>query len=159
MYITTSRKPSRSTRRFIGIFAGFLNSIYENRGKKSIDEIVERAGFLGQNRIVIVYEKDGLPKRLSFMSINKYWDWLYPELELHIQPNDILNVEEARKIKRINKEVLLTGNDSKRYEHLFDFEEPETDDVITFKIEKGKMSFKYKNHKLAIKFSSVEKKE
>ncbi|MBI5228755.1 hypothetical protein HY991_01495 [Candidatus Micrarchaeota archaeon] len=76
LYITTSRKPSQLTRRFVKWLEFLLEGEAENRGKRNIEEIAERARGKGFARILFVYEKKGNPERLCFYENG----WLEPEV-------------------------------------------------------------------------------
>jgi len=83
MYITTSRNPAGETRRFCRMLAGIIpGAIFENRGRKGIDKVAERARGMGKARALLVYEKNGRPCMLSFMEIGRGWRWLRPEIEV-----------------------------------------------------------------------------
>lgn len=140
MYVTTSRKCSQAVRTLARSFANLLNSTYENRGKKSIEDVVERARKLGMSRAVIIGESHGSPSSLSFIGIGKGWDWLR---EVRFRAKTI------PKIKRIKKEVLLVAG--KEWKDLFDFEEPRTDDVVNLQIKKNRMNISYKDNKLTLR--------
>ncbi len=67
IYITTSRKPSVLTRRLARWLVALLGGKTENRGKRSIAEIVERAGALGLSRVLVIGEDHGNPRKFSFL--------------------------------------------------------------------------------------------
>lgn len=77
IYITTSRKPSQLTRR-IARYLGRVFGTYENRGKRSMAEIVARANTAGYTRIMFMYEKKGNPSELSFYED----EWLEPLIKI-----------------------------------------------------------------------------
>jgi len=78
LYVTTSRKPSQQTRSLARWLARFLSGECENRGKRSLAEIVERAGNAGMKRLLFVYEFHGNPSELSFYEEG----WLSPVLKI-----------------------------------------------------------------------------
>jgi len=100
MYITTSRKPSDSTRVIARNISSFLNSTYENRGKKSVEDVVSRARLLGFRRVMVISESKGNPNKLSFISVDKGWDWMSPELLFSVATSQLKG-----KIGRLGKEV------------------------------------------------------
>jgi len=144
MYITTSRKPSDSTRVIARNISSFLNSTYENRGKKSIEDIVSRARLLGFRRVMLISESKGNPNKLSFISIDKGWDWMSPELLFSIPTSQLKG-----KIGRIGKEVSMHVKE-KDLANLFDIPEPTTDDTVTLSIQRDSIIFKYGPKKLTL---------
>lgn len=72
IYVTTSRKPSVLTRRLTRWLVALLGGKTENRGKRSIAEIVERAAALGISRVLVIGEDHGNPRKLSFLE-NGEW--------------------------------------------------------------------------------------
>ena len=78
IYVTTSRKPSQGTRSLARWLARFLGGECENRGKRSLAEIVERAEAAGFKRLLFVYESHGNPSELSFYEEG----WLSPVLKI-----------------------------------------------------------------------------
>ena len=144
MYITTSRKPSDSTRVIARNISSFLNSTYENRGKKSIEDIVSRARLLGFRRVMLISETKGNPNKLSFISIDKSWDWMSPELLFSVATSQLKG-----KIGRIGKEVSVHAKE-KDLANLFDLPEPATDDTVTLSIQRDSITFKYGPKKLAL---------
>jgi rRNA maturation protein Rpf1 len=78
LYITTSRKPSALARKLIKILAIILHAKRENRGKRSLDEVVARAENFGRRRVAVIFERNGNPYSLNF-----YEDgWLEPEVRM-----------------------------------------------------------------------------
>jgi len=147
MYITTSRKPSDSTRRLAKIISNFIGP-YENRGKKSIEEIVTRADGLGENRVMIISESGGNPNSISFISISKEWEWMSPELRISAKTDTIPSP------RRLEKPVKYSGD--KKYSELFDFPEPDTDDTIEVWMDDKKISFSYKKFKFIINIKELK---
>ena len=77
LFISTSRKPGALTRKLSRWLGHFLGDC-DNRGKSSLDALVERAEKKGYKRILLVYERNGNPAELVF-----YEDgWLSPSLEI-----------------------------------------------------------------------------
>lgn len=77
LFVSTSRKPRQETRKLAKWLARFLGET-ENRGKRSVDEVVARAENKGFKRLVFVYERGGRPCELVFFE-NK---WLEPSLRV-----------------------------------------------------------------------------
>ena len=67
IYVTTSRKPSVLTRRLARWLVALFGGESENRGKRSVGEIIERASGLGLSRVLIIGEDHGNPRKLSFL--------------------------------------------------------------------------------------------
>lgn len=135
MYITTSRKPSLNTKRLCRTLSYlFPRGIYENRGKKSIDQIASRAKKLGKSRVLLVYEENGNPDKIAFMAIGKEWSWLNPEIKLKKLGNSIKDIPKA-------KELGVTGKMSGKLSTLFNLEYPEGDIDIHLTVEKTKWIF------------------
>jgi rRNA maturation protein Rpf1 len=146
IYITTSRKPSLLTRRLCRILSKLLpNSIQENRGKKSIDAVFERAKLLGKRRALLVYERNGNPSKILFMEIKgRSWNWL--EHEFLISGIKLLKIP-----NEIPEEIKIEG-ENKILENLFDFETPESDEFITLKISRNELKFFNKGKEIGVKF-------
>lgn len=67
LYVSTSRKPSLPTRRLSRWLEIFFGGECENRGKRSVEEIVARAEAKGYKRILLVFESHGNPSELVFL--------------------------------------------------------------------------------------------
>ncbi len=75
--VTTSRKPSKPTRRFGRALASvFPYGEYINRGKGSIEDIVDRAYVEGFLRVVIIGETKGNPSIMRVIAVGDKWRWL-----------------------------------------------------------------------------------
>ncbi len=75
--VTTSRKPSRPTRRFGRNLASVLPyGEYVNRGKGSIEDIVERAYVEGFLRVLIIGETKGNPSIIRGIKVGETWEWI-----------------------------------------------------------------------------------
>ena len=148
MYITTSRKPSDQTRKFARLFANFIG-VYENRGKKSIDEAVARARELGEHRIIILSESKGNPNAINFISINNEWAWMEPEITFSSESSKLPDT------KGIRKQVKYDGD--KIYSNLFDFQEPDTDDVVVVGMNDKHLSFSYGKLKFSVNITRLRK--
>jgi len=152
MYITTSRNVSRSTKVFAYNLANFLNSVYENRGKKSIDDVMARAESLGFNRIIIVSEQKGNPRKLAFLDSEKM-EWIFPFIIFSVPTEYVI-----KKLKPIKKEVEVYISESSkekseiayRIAGLFSLPTPSSDDTVKFFISDKKLEFKYKDLKMKV---------
>ncbi len=78
IYVTTSRKPSQATRRLAKWLALLFGGESENRGKRGVGEVVERASRKGFLRVLFIYEAKGNPSKLVFFDEEK--GWLEPEI-------------------------------------------------------------------------------
>jgi len=135
LYITTSRKPSNRTRSFCKFLSHVLRAKYEGRGKKSVDEIFERAAQLGFRRVLVVWEANGNPARLSFLTAGRAeWKWLSPELRIR-------GVTMPTKLPRLPHEIRITA--APEIAELFDLPEPLGDDYVELKITADEMVFSY----------------
>ena len=67
IYVTTSRKPSMPTRRLAKWLVALLGGEGENRGKRSLQEALERAEAKGFDRVLVINEDHGNPGKLSFV--------------------------------------------------------------------------------------------
>lgn len=118
LYVTTSRKPSRLTRRVARTLALLLGARHENRGKQSVAEVAARAAKHGLARILFLHEAKGNPARLALWE----GDWLAPELRIRG-----VRGGEGRPGLRIPGEVRAEAKDAagERFLALFDLPEPE----------------------------------
>ncbi|PIT85361.1 hypothetical protein COU36_03680 [Candidatus Micrarchaeota archaeon CG10_big_fil_rev_8_21_14_0_10_59_7] len=115
IYVTTSRKPAQGTRSLARWLARFLGGECENRGKRSLAEIVERAETAGFRRLLFVYESHGNPSELSFYEEG----WLSPVLK-------IKSVElPAKQSVRLKGEIRVVAEDEmgRRMAPLFSVED------------------------------------
>lgn len=136
LYISTSRKPSVLAKRLCKTLAGLVpNSISENRGKKSTEEVMERARQLGQQRVLLVYEDHGNPKRLVFADANE-WSWISPELQIgKIEVNETMKKGNAHGIS-------IHGEKAETIEGLMGIEnDPDAECVLN--ADKNEISFSY----------------
>ena len=76
--ITTSRYASNLTRKFAKIVSNLFSSRYFSRGKKTIDELAVFSRKIGDERIVVIKEKDGKPTLFDIIEVreNSIWSWL-----------------------------------------------------------------------------------
>jgi hypothetical protein len=82
--ITTSRKPGRKTRTFSRDLQRALpDSVYINRGKGSIEDVVELALARGYTRILIVGETKGNPSIIRTLELDGRPRW---GIEIYITP-------------------------------------------------------------------------
>lgn len=75
--LTTSRKPSKRTRRFARELSYVLPyALYIPRGKSSIEDLIRRAEERGFHRIIIIGETKGNPSIFRVLVREKGWRWL-----------------------------------------------------------------------------------
>lgn len=67
LFVTTSRKPSALTRRLAKWLSVLLQADNDNRGKKSIQDVVAEAEKKGCGRVMLIYESHGNPAKLAFL--------------------------------------------------------------------------------------------
>ncbi len=67
-FISTSRKPSVTTRRITRWLSALLAGGTENRGKRSVAQVAQRAADRGYSNVIIVHEDHGNPSQLCFMA-------------------------------------------------------------------------------------------
>ncbi|NYZ79412.1 hypothetical protein H0N99_04665 [Candidatus Micrarchaeota archaeon] len=137
VYVTTSKRPSAKTKVLCEALSLVLpGSVNEQRGKKSIEQIFRRAKLLGKRRAVLVYEKNGIPSSICMMNVKAHsWDWVGEFL--------ISNFHIYKFPKELPNEIAVSGERKEEFERLFDFEEPEDDDLIELNCGKRKLSFSY----------------
>lgn len=145
MYLTTSKTSSKKAKIVAKTVAQFTNSIYENRGKKTIEEIFERARKLGKTRAIIISEREK-EFLASFIKIGREWGWM-AEITFSIK-----NIPEINKER---KEVLLVGKE-KDFEKLFDYIPPKTDDVVEVRTSKREIKFSYGKKILNLKLKGIK---
>jgi rRNA maturation protein Rpf1 len=137
VYITTSKNPSKKTKALCKALSLVLpGSVHEQRGGKSIEQVFRRAKLLGKRRVMLVYEKDGVPSRMCFIAVKAHsWDWMGEEF-----------VVSSFRIHKLPKELpdgfVVTGERKEEFERLFDFEKPEGDRTIEFNCGGKKLSFR-----------------
>jgi hypothetical protein len=147
MYITTSRKPSDATRKLARLLSNFLG-IYENRGKKSIADIVTRADELGYSRVVMLSERRGNPDSLSFIKVAEEWSWMDPEIMISVK-------QPTPEMSRIKKQAKYIGDE--KYSDLFDLQEPDTDDIATVKMDDKRISLSYNKSSLVLNIKGLRR--
>ena len=133
MYISTSRKPSLTTKRLCRVLARLLpRGIYENRGKKNIEDVASRAKKLGKSRVLLIYEHKGNPQKMTFMGVGKEWGWLSPEIK--IEKLGKLPVLDFR-----TNSLKLEGEMEKKLANLFNFEDVEGE--VSLSLDANEWSF------------------
>ena len=147
MYITTSRKPSDATRKLARLLSIFLG-IYENRGKKSIADVVTRADELGHSRAMILSERGGNPDSLSFIKVAEEWSWMDPEVMVSVK-------QPLPDIGGIKKQAKYIGD--KNYSDIFDLQEPDTDDIAEVSMDDKKISLSYGKSSLVLNIKGLRR--
>ncbi len=135
MYLTTSRKPSLTSKRLCRALAALLpRGIYENRGKKGIGEVADRARQLGKSRVLLLYENQGNPDKFVFMDVGKGWSWLSPEVK-------VTKLGQVPKMEFKTKELRLEGEKKEELANLFNLEEPSNDEELRLVLSSDNWSF------------------
>lgn len=151
MYITSSRKPSLTTKRLGRTLARLLpRGIYENRGKKSVEEIAARAKTLGKSRAMLVHEHKGNPEKLVFMEIGKEWKWLSPQVR-------IIKLGKLPKIEIKSTSMEIIGTEKNELSGLFNLEKTPDPDIV-LESEEESWSF-FSGKKKLLSFGVVYGKE
>ncbi|MGB9577076.1 MAG: hypothetical protein ACP5O3_01430 [Candidatus Micrarchaeia archaeon] len=142
IYVTTSRKPSQLTRRLARWLELLLAAEYENRGKKSFDEVRERARTLGLKKILFVYERNGNPDRIAVWDA----DWREPEIRLRsvvFPPKS--RVEVPRETK-----VVAEDEFGEKVAKLLDLREPEGE-FVEARVSSKKICFSFNGEEIGPK--------
>ena len=136
VYITTSKNPSKKTEVLCEALSRMMpGSTHEKRGKKNIERVFRRAKLLGKRRVVLIYEKNGIPSKIFMMNVKAHsWEWLDKELL-------ISNFRIYKLPQELPDELVVSGERKEEFEELFDFEKPEGDDFIELSCGKRKLSF------------------
>jgi rRNA maturation protein Rpf1 len=150
MYITTSRNPSKETKEFSKTLCFFLGVYgkYENRGKKSIEDIINRAKKLGNSEILIISETNRKPSSILKIKIfGKKWSW---KGEIKFKGYKEKNEKEKIKKEKEHEEFeVLVCDDLKNF---FEIENPITDSFskIVYDKKNKKIKFIYKGKSLIL---------
>lgn len=137
-YITTSKSAGKQALSLCQGLASILpGSIFERRGRKTVEQAIARARLLGKPRALIASENE-----LHFIKVGAdSWEWLEP----------IIIVEKAEFAKipeGLPGEMRLEGESAKLWHSLLGRKEPEGDDFIAVKCKKDSISFIYGRKKL-----------
>ncbi len=150
MYVTTSRKPSAAARVLARNIAAFLSGAYENRGKKSIDEVAARSRVLGHNRAIVISEAHGSPNTLAFMAVDDGWEWMKPEIQFSAPMEST-----KERTRSIGRQVVIEAED-KSLADLFAVGPSTEDDVVTLRITKDELSFSYGKKGLSLRIKQFK---
>jgi len=118
-----------------------LGAIYENRGKRSVNEVGARAEQLGLRRVLFLYEAKGNPARIAF------WEdgWLEPELAIYrVRGAD----EKGPRVPSVESKVLTEGPDGEKLKELLDLSEPEGSRFIEVRASSKGLHFFYNEFEL-----------
>jgi U3 small nucleolar ribonucleoprotein protein IMP4 len=118
LFITTARKPSQQTRKLARWLETLFDAEYENRGKRSVDEVMQRAASAGYSRVLFIHESHGNPNELVFRDGNE--GWLEPSIAIAGA-----SIPERGKRRRLPKNVAVKALDSegRKIAGLFGIEE------------------------------------
>jgi hypothetical protein len=116
-YVSTSRKPSVRTRKLARWLPILLGGKSENRGKRSVRELVSRAEKNGLPKLLLVYEDHGNPSQL----------WLLDEEDWRACVNiSVKKDKSVPKGKRVNSRMLTgSGKVGRKIAELLSSDEPE----------------------------------
>jgi hypothetical protein len=124
MYITTGKKRSMATKSLCATLSRlFPSAIYVPRGKKGIEDIIEKARILGKDRICFIYDKEGKPHSLTFISVNKGWRWLSPKIIITRYPI-------PRRLPAQCENIKITGPLRKELAHLLSPKKREGEEIL-----------------------------
>lgn len=102
LYITTSRKPGGNCRQFTRVFAKVTGSIFKNRGKRSLNQVLTDGEKLGCDRLAIISERQGKPDEINVFTTE---GWQNPVIK-------ILNFKTSPLPRRLKiTEVIATGDE------------------------------------------------
>ncbi len=156
-YVTTSRKPCQTTRRLARWMSLLFGGFSENRGKRSLSEVIERAQLEGFPKVLVIYEKHGNPSELSFLNLDGEW----------LSPVAVINsaiVPVMQKGSRLSGEfqVQATGEGALEFAKLFGERINEGDRVIDVVLTNSSIGFESDGQKfgpkLSVKFFGKEEK-
>ena len=109
MLITTSRKPSKRTRSFCHYLTRIFDSEYFNRGKMSMREVFLKLHNSKYNYILVVYELNGNPSKMTFFDKNSKECASFsinvslPEKRININKNDLSFKSDVNELYFIKK--------------------------------------------------------
>ncbi len=148
--ITTSRRPSRRTRRFCRELSAVLpHSFYVNRGKASLRTVVERAFVDGYSRVLIVGETKGNPSLMRFLDVQRSgWRWLY---QFYIDDVHLL-LDEHRKYRELDADGLLVRAELAPLREVFDVYPECTSDCVELIEQGGNVRFTYNGKAVGPRF-------
>jgi len=139
VYITTSKNPSKKTKQLCRALSSVLpHSVYESRGKKTIEQVFRRAKLLGKSRALLIYEENKAPSKMCFMRIKAHsWEWVGNEISFS-------KFKINKLPENLPDEIVATGSRKKELESIFDFKQPEGDEFIKLASNSKKIVFSYK---------------
>ncbi|MBI5224976.1 hypothetical protein HY989_03830 [Candidatus Micrarchaeota archaeon] len=73
LFISTGRKPTATARKLARLLSLILMAKYENRGKRSVDDVCARAEHHGMTKIAFIYERKGNPSSIQFFDQTNGW--------------------------------------------------------------------------------------
>ena len=148
---TTSRKPSRRTRRFCRELSSVIpHSLCVNRGKASVRKVADRAVADGFSRVIFILETKGNPSALRVMDVSPArWDWMG---QMYISSVSLLLDRKAR-ISKPDAEGLCVDADKFGSVLSRVFEPLECEDDAVILIERGgKIHFEYEGESVGPEF-------
>lgn len=84
MYFSTSKNPGPDSKQLARKLARLIPfAVYQNRGKKGVEQLVAGARELGKKRVCLLYEEQGRPETLRFIEVKgKGWAGLKPKVRV-----------------------------------------------------------------------------
>ncbi len=149
--LTTSRKPSRRTRRFCRELSSVIpHSLCVNRGKASVRTIADRAVADGFSRVIFVLETKGNPSALRVMDVSPAgWKWVG---QLYISAVSLL-LDRKQRARRVDAEGLCVDAESYRDALSRVFMPVQCDDDVVVLVERGgKVHFEYDGDRVGPSF-------
>ncbi len=114
LFISTSRKPNDATRRLSHWLASLLNAEHRNRGKYSVEEVVDQAEKAGRTRVLFVYDFKGNPGEMAAFDTDDTWVSPAVRIDSCILPED--------KPRRYVDRVTFEGHDAKKWENILGYD-------------------------------------
>ncbi|NUN11743.1 hypothetical protein HUU53_03800 [Candidatus Micrarchaeota archaeon] len=108
-FVSSSRKPSVPTRQLCKWLERLFGGEYENRGKRSVEDVVQRAEEKGFTKVLFVYESHGNPSELVFLDEG---EWVEP-----IRIKSVVFHESNARVKKVGSAE--SSNDAKKLMALF----------------------------------------
>ncbi|WP_069592305.1 hypothetical protein [Methanosphaera sp. WGK6] len=112
--LTTSRKPSQITRRFVQFLKHYFNAVYINRGKSSFKKIINQVPE-ENSLLIVITETKGNPSSINIYNIKK--DIENPEISIYINVSLATNKNKIQ----VNYDEITFINKSKALNELNNF--------------------------------------
>lgn len=141
LYLTTSKAAGDSAISLCSSLALLIpGAVFERRGSKSIESVVERARILGKTRVLVSSEKE-----LHFMRVTATsWEWMEPVLKIE-------KAEFAELLEGLPAELMLEGENAKIWKKFLGEtgeSDEEEEEFVVLKCLKDSVSFNYEKKKI-----------